>query len=38
MQLRFIKDLTIAVIVISLFVMVVQLVGLYRRWEAIADK
>ncbi|HNZ33190.1 MAG TPA: hypothetical protein P5518_01390 [Candidatus Cloacimonas sp.] len=38
MQLRFIKDLTIALIVISLFAMAVQLVGLYRSWEAIPDK
>jgi len=38
MQLRFIKDLTIALIVISLFVMAVRLVSLYSSWTKIPEK
>ena len=38
MQLRFIKDLAIALIVILLFAMAVRLVALHRSWSQIPEK
>lgn len=38
MQLRFIKDLAIALIVILLFAMAVRLVALHRSWNKIPEK